>query len=220
MGIINMRSILSTLTTAVVLAFADAKTVFEDCHFDDDMKPGKFSPVDYFECTETCEHQINVLVPEGSGPFPVMGFMHGTTGEWEMYSSNLEHFASHGFIVVFPFIKSPDGDKSPLATDTSGIYLINAVKWALAENDIEDSKLYGKVDKENVVYAGHSMGATCSIKGSHSQIDDETIKLTVAMHPGICGPLGPPPSPITWEKSQLREVTEKHPVFYTTAAND
>ena len=94
--------------------------------------------------------------------------MHGSTGEWDFYSQNLMHFASHGFIVVFPYIKTPEKDKSPLTTDTSGEYLINAVNWAKAQNDVVGSHLYGKVDTENVIYAGHSMGATCSIKGSFS----------------------------------------------------
>jgi dienelactone hydrolase len=214
-------NLVSTIISAALLGYSDARhAVFEDCNTDLDRDDGKFIPVQYFECTETCEHQINVLLPDGPGPYPVLGFMHGSTGEWDFYSQNLKHFASHGFIVVFPYIKSPEKDKSPLTTDTSGEYLINAVNWAKSQNDNVDSKLYGKVDTENVVYAGHSMGATCSIKGSFSQIEDETIKLSVALHPGICGPLGPPPSPITWDKEQLATVALSHPVLVTTAEND
>lgn len=64
------------------------------------------------------------------------------------------------------------------------------------------------------------MGATCAIKGSHSQLDDDRIKLTVTQHPGVCGPTGPPPLPATWMPETLKELAEKHPVFFTTATND
>merc|ERR1711974_439602 len=42
----------------------------------------------------------------------------------------------------------------------------------------------------------------------------------VTQHPGICGPIGPPPYPATWMKGDLREVSQRHPVLFTTATND
>ena len=64
------------------------------------------------------------------------------------------------------------------------------------------------------------MGATCSLKGSHSQLSDERVKLTITQHPGLCGPFGPPPSPATWMPNLLNEITVKRPVIFTTATND
>jgi hypothetical protein len=64
------------------------------------------------------------------------------------------------------------------------------------------------------------MGATCSIMGSYSKGGEHNVKLTVTQHPGICGPLGPPPSPDTWMPKELEAVTKVHPVFFTTAHND
>lgn len=81
--------------------------------------------------------------------FPLMAFMHGSTGQvrriacsakyaaapglrawphyalfvercmitsltqFEMYQQNLYMYATHGFVVVFPFVKGPEADKNP-----------------------------------------------------------------------------------------------------------
>jgi len=60
---------------------------------------------------------------------------------------------------------------------------------------------------ENLVIAGHSMGATCSIMASSQAPKDgvklDNLKLVITQHPGICGPFGPPPWPSTWMESDL-----------------
>ena len=42
----------------------------------------------------------------------------------------------------------------------------------------------------------------------------------MALHPGICGPFGPPPWPATWMPSDMRSLTSKFPLLMTTATND
>jgi hypothetical protein len=37
-----------------------------------------------------------------------------------MYNENFEHYASHGFITLFPHIKGPEADKNPFTTNTKG----------------------------------------------------------------------------------------------------
>ena len=207
----------STLFTLALAAPAFA--TFADCDFEADAQMGPYGPAKFFNITYDGT-VIYGLIPEGDGPFPVLGYMHGSTGEWGMYGDNLEHMASHGFVVVFPHIKSPSADKHWWETNTDGKYLIKAIDWAIAQNDVEGADLFGKVDTQNIVYGGHSMGATCSIKGSHSQLSDDRVKLTVTQHPGICGPFGPPPSPATWSTDTLNEITTTHPVLFTTATND
>jgi len=83
-----------------------------------------------------------------------------------MYNDNLKHFSSHGFIVLFPFIKSPEKDKNPLTTNTDGKYLLKAIEYATAANSDPTSPLDSIVDLDNIIIAGHSMGATCSIMAS------------------------------------------------------
>lgn len=155
--------IISFAVSALIAAVAASKPFFQDCDFiNDNAKPGKFGEPTFFDITYDGT-VIYGLIPPGKGPFPLIGFMHGSTGEWGMYEENLTHFATHGFVVVFPHIKGPKEDTNPLTTNTNGKYLIKAINWAIEENSNKDSELYGMVDTENVVYAGHSMGATCSI---------------------------------------------------------
>lgn len=145
--------------------------------------------------------------------------MHGSTGQWEMYNDNLELYASHGAVVIFPHIKSPEKDKHPLTTNTNGEFLLKSVDFAKNATVDKESPLFGTVDLESVVYAGHSMGATCSIMASKRSLPN-TAKLTITQHPGICGPFGPPPSPDTWMAHDLSAVSIDHPVLFTTATND
>ena len=145
--------------------------------------------------TQTWDDTIfNVVQPSATtagvkGGFPLIPFMHGSTGQWEFYSESLTRVASHGFVVVFPFIKSPEGDKHWWTTNTNGDYLLKSIDYAEAMNDDESSPLFGLVDLETIITAGHSMGGTCSIMAAtriaKGEVPGKTLKLAVAMHPGI-----------------------------------
>jgi hypothetical protein len=56
--------------------------------------------------------------------------MHGSTGQYGMYSENFELYVSHGFVILFPFIVSPEKDKNPLTTNTDGKYILKAIRYA------------------------------------------------------------------------------------------
>lgn len=92
--------------------------------------------------------------------------------------------------------------------------------YARAATANKTSPLYGMVDVDNIVIAGHSMGATCSIIAGTRSLTDKAVKLVITQHPGICGPFGPPPWPSTWLKSDLEKLTATFPVLFTTATND
>lgn len=192
---------------------------WNDCDADKDISHGPFGPANFLNVTYE-EKPIYGFVPKkdkDDRKFPLVAFMHGSTGQWEFYNDNLELYSTHGAVIVFPYIKSPAGDKNPFTTNTDGKYLIKAVEYAKAANKDPSSPLYNMIDEDNVVIAGHSMGATCSIAASHTL---PPVKLTIAQHPGICGPFGPPPSPDTWMPSDLNDVMKKNPVLFTTATND
>eukprot|EP00455_Lapot_gusevi_P022758 TRINITY_DN2370_c0_g2_i1.p1 TRINITY_DN2370_c0_g2~~TRINITY_DN2370_c0_g2_i1.p1 ORF type:complete len:331 (-),score=54.87 TRINITY_DN2370_c0_g2_i1:25-1017(-) len=164
-----------------------------------------------------------VLLPfSTSAPssFPVMLFMHGTKSQFEQYTPTLGVYASHGFIVVYPYIKGVEEDKSPFTTNTDGKFLISALDFARAAQVNTSSPLFGKFDLSNVVISGHSMGATCSIRAAASLPVNSGIKLVITQHPGVCGPFGPPPYPETWMPADLSTVTSRYPTLFTTATND
>lgn len=177
------------------------------------------------------ERPIVAMVPDtianGPAAFPLVIFMHGSTGQIEMYTKILEGYASHGFVVIFPYIKSPEGDKKPLTTNTNGEYLLKAAAFAnYSSTSNASSPLYTKVDMTRIVLSGHSMGATCSIMAAQraikgdARIVAENVRLVTTQHPGICGPIGPPPWPDTWLKGDLRQVLDSYPMLFTTATND
>merc|ERR1719499_571079 len=103
-----------------------------------------------------------IFPPEQSAPYPLVAFMHGSTGQYEMYQKNIEGYASQGFVIVFPFIKSPKQDESPLTLETTGEHLLLAIQYAEVSQTNSSMPLYGLVDMSKVATAGHSMGATCS----------------------------------------------------------
>jgi len=159
-------------------------------------------------------------------PAPLFVFMHGSTGAIEMYEENLRNYASHGFVVAFPYIKDPSSDRNPLTTNTNGEYILKAVDFVNQSSTTNSSSpIFGRVDMSSIVLAGHSMGATCSIiSGTRAPTDarvpKDSVKLVVTQHPGICGPFGPPPWPSTWLESDLANVVGTYPLLFTTATND
>ena len=164
------------------------------------------------------------------GKTPLLVFMHGTAAKWQMYGPNLVNYASHGFTVVFPYIKSPEADccQRPIPpTNTNGKFILNGIKWAKTVSQINHSHpLFERIDLGRIVIAGHSMGATCAIMAgaklavTSGVINASAIKLVSSQHPGICGPFGPPPYPSTWLKSDLVKVAQHFPILFTTAEND
>jgi len=195
-----------------------------DGHTSANQTLGVFTPISFLDVTWTDENNEKtqmylIFPPKMTGPYPLVAFMHGSTGQYEMYKPNIEGYASQGFVVIFPFLKNPDADKSPLTLETTGEHLLRAIKYAEVSQSNSSAPLYGLVDMSRIATAGHSMGATCSIMAAHKRAAG-SLKTVVTQHPGVCGPFGPPPWPSTWMPSDFQDVTGKFPTFFTTATND
>merc|ERR1711959_611376 len=103
----------------------DPKT---DAHVPYNGTAGSFGPVQ--NSTVMFQgHPIVLIAPQTGGPFPLMVFMHGSTGQIEMYAKNLNLYANHGFVVAFPYVKDPEKDKNPLTTNTDGEYILRAIDY-------------------------------------------------------------------------------------------
>ena len=225
------------LWVATVCATAPPPSIFSDCSpeadghqpFNSSANVGPWGKPLRFNTTFLGSPLV-VLYPAGTPPadgFPLLVFMHGSTAQYEMYQPNLEFYASQGFVVVFPYIKGPEADKLPITLNTNGKYIVQGLKWAAEAQTAANasSPLHGKVDMANVVVAGHSMGASCAIMAGHGKTDPDvaryaTIKLVVTQHPGICGPVGPPPWPSTWMPDDLQQTVAVAPTLFTTSTND
>ena len=140
------------VTLLLLAAVFTNATEWHDCDPVSDIKDGPYAPAQFFNITWN-DTIFYGYTPTPSSPgasprqYPLFTFMHGSTGEWAMYSDILAHYTSHGFIVVFPHIKSPEKDKHPLTTNTNGEYLLKAVDFAKAANADSTSPLYQIVDE-------------------------------------------------------------------------
>jgi hypothetical protein len=65
------------------------------------------------------------------------------------------------------------------------------------------------------------MGATCAIMAG-TKLQPGIAKAVITQHPGICGPIGPPPFPDTWMEGDFAKLVRdlKTPTILTTATND
>ena len=142
---------LSIVLSLIVPALA----IFTDCK-DSDSSPGPYGSYTFDATFEG--KPLVIIVPTASPPsaegYPLIVFMHGSTGEFEMYRPNLEHFTSHGFVAVFPYVKNAVDDKSPFTTNTNGDYIIRGIEYARNATADQSSPLYAKVDLNNVISAG------------------------------------------------------------------
>lgn len=162
------------------------------------------------------------IVPTGGeappSGFPVVVFMHGMTLGWEFYQPALARYASHGFVVLFPFVNGVSQDDAvfPIVTQTNGLGFIRTFEWLHANS----SALGVPVDLTNAALVGHSMGGEdVFIAAAH--LPNGTAKVLIGQHPGLCGPFGPPPYPYTYDRAEMVNATRKVQATYlTTSAND
>ena len=102
--------------------------------------------------------------------WPVYVFMHGSGSDDRFLALSLERWASHGFIVVAPYMGTePDctnmlndgkcSDKSP-----DGRFIQDAIAWLRQQNADPASELYARVDLDQLAVGGWSMGGVSTIK--------------------------------------------------------
>lgn len=132
-----------------------------------------------------------LVVPDDSGPFPLLVTSHG----WSSSSGNqigwAEHFASWGFVVVVPDFPSP---MSPDHEKNAGI-----VKDLLAyyRDPNSASPAQGKVDVDEFGLEGHSAGGLSTTLVSAEIQPGATVLFDPvdadgvgeAVYPDICGPV-------------------------------
>jgi len=156
-----MQSLRVHILPVLFVSMVSTGTAWPDCSASDASK-GDSSLVHHLNATAEDGTLVFVSHPQplGNTPYPVMVFSHGTTGEFAMYERAIEAYVSNGFIVIFPHVKGPTQDVSPLTLDPHGDFAIKGVHFATAANSNASSPLHGRLDLKNLVLAGHSMGAS------------------------------------------------------------
>ncbi len=130
--------------------------------------------------------------PEG-GPWPLVVFSHGVTGNGPAYATTLRVLASAGYVVVAPdYPLSKAGAEggpsiSDVAEQTRDIAFL--IDQFLAASKATSGPLAGLIDPDRIGIAGHSLGAITSLgAGYNACCADPRIK-AVAVWAGIFFPL-------------------------------
>jgi hypothetical protein len=89
---------------------------------------------------------------------PVITWGNGTNAIPFFYSGLLEHWASHGFVVI----------ASNSRMTGSGEEMLEGVDWLISENCREDSPFFNKININAVGASGHSQGGGGAINVGHS----------------------------------------------------
>jgi dienelactone hydrolase len=131
-----------------------------------------------FEDTERGKHlSMRVTWPDGEGPFPLIVWSHGYLGSKDAYGPLVEHWASHGYVVIQPTHSDslsllPRGERmarlrEPFEfTGEGGLsdwrnrpldvrLILDSLDWV--EGEIPE--LSGRIDREHIGVGGHSFGA-------------------------------------------------------------
>ena len=131
--------------------------------------------------TSSSDYKDAVLIypTEGSGPFPVITFMHGVKSggkyTYGNYGKVLTYLASHGYIVLAPRVCQDD---LCLGLDED---LLISLSYAKKQYDLGDTAFsYASFDKVGLL--GYSMGGASAV---HAACEIKQFKLgaTVAIHP-------------------------------------
>ena len=88
---------------------------------------------------------------EGGLCHPVITWGNGTGSNPSLYKVLLNHFASHGFVVI--------ASDSPNVGQGSPAPMVVGVTWVLQQNEDPTSELYQKIDTAHIGATGHSQGA-------------------------------------------------------------
>ena len=101
---------------------------------------------------------LRLYVPTGSGPFPVVFFVSGSSGTNDTFPETSRYLASHGYLVLH---NSYDSDVPMLEEDRTR-FRVEGVKFVLDSLDTIariNPALAGKFDSQAVGAMGHSSGA-------------------------------------------------------------
>jgi hypothetical protein len=152
----------------------------------DPMNPGAWS---YGQTTATLNVAdgafgttipLNIYIPNGEGPFPVVVMMDGFSLSGDLYDSYGKHFASWGYLTVF--VDVPNNIIQAKTAIQLKDYFIATFDWISGAGA---SVLGNKADMSQLVVAGHSAGAKAAV---HVTLFDYRPKGAFAIDPVDSGP--------------------------------
>jgi len=115
-------------------------------------------------------------------PYPLVIFSHGFSLSPEWYSTLLEHYASHGFIVLAPEHVEQDWSEAALESIDRPRDIVQTLDLA-EELTAVGGGLDGLIDMENVAVVGHSFGGYTALAMGGAQLDLNALGERIAALP-------------------------------------
>lgn len=116
-------------------------------------------------------------VAPGAVPCPIVVFGHGFNISIDQYVSYGRHLASWGYVVVVPTISNP----FPLPSHYGRAIDMKAAGRYVAGLDTTASDIfYGKLDRWNWAFAGHSMGGSIACLAADTLRISDTLKCVIS----------------------------------------
>ncbi|WNH12966.1 hypothetical protein [Thalassobellus suaedae] len=152
--------------------------------------------------THTLFRPQNLKVFKGENRLPIIAWGNGACANspWE-HLNFLNEVASHGFLVIAIGPMPQEGEKGQGKSQPS--QMLDAINWAIAQNNDKGSPYYKKLDVDNIAVSGMSCGGLQTL----AVADDPRIKTVIVCNSGILPPpgIGIPGMP-TLLKSQLDKI--------------
>jgi dienelactone hydrolase len=116
--------------------------------------------------------------PVSAVPAPIVAFGHGWQMGIDRYYSYGAHLASWGYVVVLPTISNPLINPEH---DKRARLMIDAAMFVSALDTVTADHLFGRLDRWNWGFAGHSMGGAISLLAADTFGMPDTLRAVVAL---------------------------------------
>ena len=126
------------------------------------------------------EMSLRIVYPDQGGPYPIIVFSHGTFSSSDKYNLVVEFWAERGYVVILP--NHPDANYGIIPNKTEDmIHVINTrisdISFILDNLDaieVQNPGLKGKLNRDLIVAAGHSIGTQVVLVNTGQRIRNPT----------------------------------------------
>jgi hypothetical protein len=130
---------------------------------------------------------------------PIISWANGTLYALDTYTKPIDHWASHGFVIIAGHTNTTAGG----GTHKAGI------DWLIAENSRAGSPYFGALDPRRIGAAGHSQGGGATIAAGADKPGTTGIGATIPMMPLL-----------SFESDKTVVARQKAPMFNINAVMD
>lgn len=127
------------------------------------------------------------IFPQSAVPAPIVAFGHGWMIGISSYFSYARHLASWGYVVVLPTYSNPiivpEHDKRARL-------MADAARWVSARDTVSGDRFFGRLDRWNWGFVGHSMGGSISLLAADTLGLTDTLRAAAA----LASPQSSPPT--------------------------